>query len=189
MEREVATPWGGKPRQRMTMLRVIVLTGWGTCVLAPAPIGRGWKGLESQRHQARRERAAVRYERRPTGRRRTRIIRRFPKLSSGLLNGDAAGIGSWHASVLRLAFCRRQYGLTTAFSTPRAGLASMASGSCRAVVMPTRSDLLMSRGGFSSDEALRIGLVNGVSPDQLASSTYATRAILPTRVRRARSPP
>ena len=92
-----------------------------------------------------------------------------------MLNGATAGIGLVHALYCDLRFAADNTVFTTAFS--RRGLIAEHGISWmlpRIVGHANALDLLMSARRVSSDEALRIGLVNRLyPPDQLREKTYA----------------
>ena len=93
----------------------------------------------------------------------------------GMLNGATAGIGLVHALYCDLRFAADNTVFTTAFA--RRGLIAEHGISWmlpRIVGHANALDLLMSARRVSSDEALRIGLVNRLyPPDQLREQTYA----------------
>ncbi len=156
-------------------VRVIVLTGAGRAFCAGADM-EALKAIDPNDDQARREPAAVRHE--PpgrTGRRATATIRRSAKPVIGMLNGATAGIGLVHALYCDLRFAADNTVFTTAFA--RRGLIAEHGISWmlpRIVGHANALDLLMSARRVSSDEALRIGLVNRLyPPDQLREQTYA----------------
>ena len=99
----------------------------------------------------------------------------IPKPVIGMLNGATAGIGLVHALYCDLRFAADNTVLTTAFS--RRGLIAEHGISWmlpRIVGHANALDLLMSSRRVSSEEALRIGLVNRLyPPDQLREQTYA----------------
>jgi enoyl-CoA hydratase/carnithine racemase len=134
-------------------VRVIVLTGSGRAFCAGADM-EGLKGLD------------------PSDIRRGESV---PKPVIGMLNGATAGIGLVHALYCDLRFAADNTVFTTAFS--RRGLIAEHGISWmlpRIVGHANALDLLMSARRVSSDEALRIGLVNRLyPPDQLREQTYA----------------
>ena len=99
----------------------------------------------------------------------------IPKPVIGMLNGATAGIGLVHALYCDLRFAADNTVFTTAFS--RRGLIAEHGISWmlpRIVGHANALDLLMSARRVSSDEALRIGLVNRLyPPDKLREETYA----------------
>ena len=99
----------------------------------------------------------------------------IPKPVIGMLNGATAGIGLVHALYCDLRFAADNTVFTTAFS--RRGLIAEHGISWmlpRIVGHANALDLLMSSRRVSSEEALRIGLVNRLyPPDQLREQTYA----------------
>jgi enoyl-CoA hydratase/carnithine racemase len=92
-----------------------------------------------------------------------------------MLNGATAGIGLVHALYCDLRFAADNTVFTTAFS--RRGLIAEHGISWmlpRIVGHANALDLLMSARRVTSDEALRIGLVNRLyRPEELAEQTYA----------------
>ncbi len=99
----------------------------------------------------------------------------IPKPVIGMLNGATAGIGLVHALYCDLRFAADNTVFTTAFA--RRGLIAEHGISWmlpRIVGHANALDLLMSARRVSSEEALRIGLVNRLyPPDQLREQTYA----------------
>lgn len=93
----------------------------------------------------------------------------------GMLNGATAGIGLVHALYCDLRFAADNTVFTTAFS--RRGLIAEHGVSWmlpHIVGHANAMDLLLSARRVSSEEALRIGLVNRLCPpDQLREQTYA----------------
>jgi enoyl-CoA hydratase/carnithine racemase len=115
------------------------------------------------------------FSRRPDFQSRTTY---FPSLSKpviAMLNGATAGIGLIHALFCDLRFAAEDAVITTAFS--RIGLASeygMAWILNRVAGHGNAFDLLLSARKVKGPEAQRLGLVNGVHPqDKLAEATYA----------------
>src|SRR5260370_4247560 len=113
--------------------------------------------------------------RRPDWQTRYAYYPTIPKPVIGMLNGATAGIGLVHALYCDLRFAADNAVFTTAFS--RRGLIAEHGISWmlpRIVGHPNALDLLMSARRVSSDEALRIGLVNRLyPPEQLREQTYA----------------
>ncbi len=99
----------------------------------------------------------------------------IPKPVIGMLNGATAGIGLVHALYCDLRFAADNTVFTTSFA--RRGLIAEHGISWmlpRIVGHANALDLLMSARRVSSEEALRIGLVNRLyPPDQLREQTYA----------------
>src|SRR3984885_4190386 len=143
-------------------VRVIVLTGAGRAVFAGAGLG-GVRGVGPHKH------------RRPDWQTRYAFYPSIPKPVIGMLNGATAGIGLVHALYCDLRFAADNTVVTTAFA--RRGLIAEHGISWmlpRIVGHANAMDLLMSARRVSSEEALRIGLVNRLYPvDQLREQTYA----------------
>lgn len=99
----------------------------------------------------------------------------IPKPIIGMLNGATAGIGMVHALYCDVRFAADSAVFTTAFA--RRGLIAEHGISWmlpRIVGHANALDLLLSARRVSSDEALRMGLVNRLYPaDQLREQTYA----------------
>src|SRR5215475_7687042 len=99
----------------------------------------------------------------------------IPKSVIGMLNGAAAGIGLVHALYCDLRFAAAGAVFTTAFA--RRGLIAEHGISWmlpRIVGHANALDLLMSARRVSSDEALRMGLVNRLYPaEKLREETFA----------------
>jgi enoyl-CoA hydratase/carnithine racemase len=113
--------------------------------------------------------------RRPDWQTRYAYYPSIPKPIIAMLNGATAGIGLVHALYCDLRFAADNTVFTTAFS--RRGLIAEHGISWmlpRIVGHANALDPLMSARRVSSDEALRIGLVNRLyPPDQLREQTYA----------------
>ena len=113
--------------------------------------------------------------RRPDWQTRYAYYPSIPKPVIGMLNGATAGIGLVHALYCDLRFAADNTVFTTAFA--RRGLIAEHGISWmlpRIVGHANALDLLMSARRVSSEEALRIGLVNRLyPPDQLREQTYA----------------
>ena len=113
--------------------------------------------------------------RRPDWQTRYAYYPSIPKPVIGMLNGATAGIGLVHALYCDLRFAADNTVFTTAFA--RRGLIAEHGISWmlpRIVGHANALDLLMSARRVSSDEALRIGLVNRLyPPEQLREQTYA----------------
>ena len=111
----------------------------------------------------------------------------IPKPVIGMLNGATAGIGLVHALYCDLRFAADNTVFTTAFA--RRGLIAEHGISWmlpRIVGHANALDLLMSARRVSSEEALRIGLVNRLTrPTSCASRRLRMRAISPISSRRA----
>jgi len=114
--------------------------------------------------------------RRPDWQTRYAYYPSIPKPIIGMLNGATAGIRPRPRAVLRLALRRRQHRVHHSVSRA-AGLIAEHGISWmlpRIVGHANALDLLMSARRVSSDEALRIGLVNRLyPPEQLREQTYA----------------
>ena len=136
----------------------------------------GAEGARSQRRSgAPRALPPFDMNRRPDWQTRYAYYPSIPKPVIGMLNGATAGIGLVHALYCDLRFAADNTVFTTAFA--RRGLIAEHGISWmlpRIVGHANALDLLMSARRVSSDEALRIGLVNRLyPPDQLREQTYA----------------
>ena len=155
-------------------VRVIVLTGAGRAFCAGADMDV-LKTLDAEDIRRATNLPAFDMNRRPDWQTRYGYYPSIPKPIIGMLNGATAGIGFVHALYCDLRFAADNTVLTTAFS--RRGLIAEHGISWmlpRIVGHANALDLLMSARRVSSDEALRIGLVNRLyPPDQLAEQTYA----------------
>jgi enoyl-CoA hydratase/carnithine racemase len=155
-------------------VRVIVLTGSGRAFCAGADM-EALKGLDP--NEVRRAESVPPFDmnRRPDWQTRYAYYPSIPKPIIAMLNGATAGIGLVHALYCDLRFAADNIVFTTAFS--RRGLIAEHGISWmlpRIVGHANALDLLMSARRVSSDEALRIGLVNRLyPPDQLREQTYA----------------
>ena len=154
-------------------VRVIVLTGAGRAFCA----GADMEALkEINPNDIRRgENTPFDMNRRADWQTRYAYYPAIPKPVIGMLNGATAGIGLVHALYCDLRFAADNTVFTTAFA--RRGLIAEHGISWmlpRIVGHANALDLLMSARRVSSDEALRIGLVNRLyPPDQLREQTYA----------------
>jgi len=154
-------------------VRVVVLTGAGRAFCAGADM-EGLKGIDP--NEVRRgENTPFDMNRRADWQARYAYYPAIPKPVIGMLNGATAGIGLVHALYCDLRFAADNTVFTTAFS--RRGLIAEHGISWmlpRIVGHANALDLLMSSRRVSSEEALRIGLVNRLyAPDQLREQTYA----------------
>nr|WP_283815159.1 enoyl-CoA hydratase [Bradyrhizobium sp. JYMT SZCCT0180] len=154
-------------------VRVIVLTGAGRAFCAGADM-EGLKGIDPNEIR-RGENTPFDMNRRADWQTRYAYYPAIPKPVIGMLNGATAGIGLVHALYCDLRFAADNTVFTTAFS--RRGLIAEHGISWmlpRIVGHANALDLLMSSRRVSSEEALRIGLVNRLyAPDQLREQTYA----------------
>ena len=155
-------------------VRVIVLTGAGRAFCAGADMD-ALKGLDPDDVSRNATVPPFDMNRRPDWQARYAYYPSIPKPVIGMLNGATAGIGLVHALYCDLRFAADNTVFTTAFS--RRGLIAEHGISWmlpRIVGHANALDLLMSARRVTSDEALRIGLVNRLyPPDQLAEQTYA----------------
>jgi enoyl-CoA hydratase/carnithine racemase len=156
-------------------VRVIVLTGAGRGFCAGADMD-ALKGLDpNDIRRAETGVPAFDMNRRPDWQTRYGYYPSIAKPIIGMLNGATAGIGLVHALYCDLRFAADNTVFTTAFS--RRGLIAEHGISWmlpRIVGHANALDLLMSARRVSSEEALRIGLVNRLYPaDQLREQTYA----------------
>ena len=169
-------------------VRVIVLTGAGRAFCAGADMD-ALKGLDPDDIRRAESLPPFDMNRRPDWQTRYAYYPSIPKPVIGMLNGATAGIGLVHALYCDLRFAADNTVFTTAFS--RRGLIAEHGISWmlpRIVGHANALDLLMSARRVSSDEALRIGLVNRLyPPDSCASRPMPMRAISPISSRRARS--
>ncbi len=161
-----ATPW--RPRSRDDNVRVIVLTGAGRAFCAGADMD-ALKGLDPDDIKRAGTLPPFDMNRRPDWQARYAYYPSIAKPVIAMLNGATAGIGLVHALYCDLRFAADNTVFTTAFS--RRGLIAEHGISWmlpRIVGHANALDLLMSARRVSSDEALRIGLVNRLyPPDQL----------------------
>jgi enoyl-CoA hydratase/carnithine racemase len=155
-------------------VRVIVLTGAGRAFCAGADMD-ALKGLDPDDVKRAANLPAFDMNRRPDWQTRYGYYPSIPKPIIGMLNGATAGIGLVHALYCDLRFAADNTVFTTAFS--RRGLIAEHGISWmlpRIVGHANALDLLMSARRVSSEEALRIGLVNRLyPPDQLREQTYS----------------
>jgi len=154
-------------------VRVIVLTGEGRAFCAGGDI----TGFRSENPSQLLEKLPRAYDfsRRPDYQSRTAYFPALSKPVIAMLNGATAGIGLAHALFCDLRFAAQDAVMTTALS--RMGLASeygMAWVLNRVVGHANALDLLLSGRKVKGEEALRLGLVNQIHPnDTLAEATYA----------------
>jgi enoyl-CoA hydratase/carnithine racemase len=155
-------------------VRVIVLTGAGRAFCAGADMD-ALKGLDPDDIRRAASLPPFDMNRRPDWQARYAYYPSIPKPVIGMLNGATAGIGLVHALYCDLRFAADNTVFTTAFS--RRGLIAEHGISWmlpRIVGHANALDLLMSARRVSSEEALRIGLVNRLCPpEQLREQTYA----------------
>ena len=155
-------------------VRVIVLTGAGRGFCAGADMD-ALKGLDPDDIKRAGTLPPFDMNRRPDWQARYAYYPSIAKPVIAMLNGATAGIGLVHALYCDLRFAADNTVFTTAFS--RRGLIAEHGISWmlpRIVGHANALDLLMSERRVSSDEALRIGLVNRLyPPDQLREQTYA----------------
>jgi len=155
-------------------VRVIVLTGSGRAFCAGADMD-ALKELDPEDIKRAQSLPPFDMNRRPDWQARYSYYPSIPKPVIGMLNGATAGIGLVHALYCDLRFAADNTVFTTAFS--RRGLIAEHGISWmlpRIVGHANALDLLMSARRVSSEEALRIGLVNRLyPPDQLREKTYA----------------
>src|SRR3954453_20122564 len=153
---------------------VIGLTGSGRAFCAGADMD-ALKGLDPEDIRRAQNLPPFDMNRRPDWQARYAYYPSIPKPVIGMLNGATAGIGLVHALYCDLRFAADNTVFTTAFS--RRGLIAEHGISWmlpRIVGHANALDLLMSARRVSSEEALRIGLVNRLyAPDQLREQTYA----------------
>src|SRR6202051_1109579 len=155
-------------------VRVIVLTGSGRAFCAGADMD-ALKGLDPDDIKRAQSLPPFDMNRRPDWQARYAYYPSIPKPWIGILNGAAAGIGLVHALYCDLRFAADNTVFTTAFA--RRGLIAEHGISWmlpRIVGHPHALDLLMSARRVSSEEALRINLVNRLyPPEQLREQTLA----------------
>jgi enoyl-CoA hydratase/carnithine racemase len=155
-------------------IRVIVLTGAGRAFCAGADMD-ALKTIDPEAIRRADNIPAFDMNRRPDWQTRYAYYPSIPKPVIGMLNGATAGIGLVHALYCDLRFAAEGAVFTTAFS--RRGLIGEHGISWmlpRIVGHANALDLLMSARRVSSDEALRIGLVNRLYPlEKLREETYA----------------
>jgi enoyl-CoA hydratase/carnithine racemase len=155
-------------------VRVIVLTGAGRAFCAGADMD-ALKGLDPEDIRRGQNLPPFDMNRRPDWQTRYGYDPSIPKPVIGMINGATAGIGLVHALYCDVRFAADNTVFTTAFS--RRGLIAEHGISWmlpRIVGHANALDLLMSARRVSSEEALRIGLVNRLyPPDQLREQTFA----------------
>lgn len=158
-----------------TEARVMLITGAGRGFCAGADMD-ALKGLDPADIKKRgNEIPAFDMNRRPDWQSRYGFYPSIAKPIIGMLNGATAGIGLVHALYCDVRFAADNTVFTTAFS--RRGLIAEHGISWmlpHIVGHANALDLLLSARRVSSEEALRIGLVNRLyAPDQLREQTYA----------------
>jgi enoyl-CoA hydratase/carnithine racemase len=155
-------------------VRVIVLTGAGRAFCAGADMD-ALKGLDPSDLRRAENIPPFDMNRRPDWQTRYAYYPSIGKPVIAMLNGATAGIGLVHALYCDLRFAADNTVFTTAFA--RRGLIAEHGISWmlpRIVGHANALDLLMSARRVSSEEALRIGLVNRIyPPEQLREQTYA----------------
>ena len=155
-------------------VRVIVLTGAGRAFCAGADMD-ALQGLDPSDIRRAENVPPFDMNRRPDWQTRYGYYPSIPKPVIGMLNGAAAGIGLVHALYCDLRFAADNTVFTTAFAR-RGLIAEHGIGWMlpRIVGHANALDLLMSARRVSSEEALRINLVNRIyPPEQLREETYA----------------
>jgi len=172
MERDVRDAMGRAAAD--DNVRVIVLTGAGRAFCAGADMD-ALKGLDPADIRRAENIPPFDMNRRPDWQSRYGYYPSIGKPIIAMLNGAAAGIGLVHALYCDLRFAADNTVFTTAFA--RRGLIAEHGMSWmlpRIVGHANALDLLMSARRVSSEEALRIGLVNRLySPERLREETYA----------------
>ena len=155
-------------------VRVIVLTGAGRAFCAGADMD-ALKGLDPSDMKRADNIPPFDMNRRPDWQARYAYYPSIEKPVIGMLNGATAGIGLVHALYCDLRFAADNTVFTTAFA--RRGLIAEHGISWmlpRIVGHANALDLLMSARRVSSEEALRMNLVNRLyPPEQLREETYA----------------
>ena len=155
-------------------VRVIVLTGAGRAFCAGADM-EALKTIDPDAMRRAENIPPFDMNRRPDWQTRYAYYPSIPKPVIGMLNGATAGIGLVHALYCDLRFAAEGAVFTTAFA--RRGLIAEHGISWmlpRIVGHANALDLLMSARRVSSDEALRIGLVNRLYPaEKLREENYA----------------
>ena len=155
-------------------VRVIVLTGAGRAFCAGADM-EALKTIDPDAMRRAENIPPFDMNRRPDWQTRYAYYPSIPKPVIGMLNGATAGIGLVHALYCDLRFAAEGAVFTTAFA--RRGLIAEHGISWmlpRLVGHANALDLLMSARRVSSDEALRMGLVNRLCPpEKLREETYA----------------
>jgi len=155
-------------------VRVIVLTGAGRAFCAGADM-EALKTIDPDAMRRAENIPPFDMNRRPDWQTRYAYYPSIPKPVIGMLNGATAGIGLVHALYCDLRFAAEGAVFTTAFA--RRGLIAEHGISWmlpRIVGHANALDLLMSARRVSSEEALRMGLVNRLYPaEKLREETYA----------------
>ncbi|KIZ41176.1 MULTISPECIES: enoyl-CoA hydratase [Rhodopseudomonas] len=155
-------------------VRVIVLTGAGRAFCAGADM-EVLQQIDPDDIRKSESLPGFDMNRRPDWQARYSYYPSIAKPIIGMLNGATAGIGLVHALYCDIRFAADNTVFTTSFA--RRGLIAEHGISWmlpRIVGHANALDLLLSARRVSSDEALRIGLVNRLySPDQLREQTYA----------------
>ena len=155
-------------------VRVIVLTGAGRAFCAGADM-EALKAIDPDAMRRAENIPPFDMNRRSDWQTRYAYYPSIPKPVIGMLNGATAGIGLVHALYCDLRFAVDGAVFTTAFA--RRGLIAehgIAWMLPRIVGHANALDLLMSARRVSSDEALRIGLVNRVcAAEKLREETFA----------------
>jgi enoyl-CoA hydratase/carnithine racemase len=155
-------------------VRVIVLTGAGRAFCAGADMD-ALKGLDPADIRRADNLPPFDMNRRPDWQTRYGFYPSIGKPVIAMLNGATAGIGLVHALYCDLRFAADNTVFTTAFAR-RGLIAEHGIGWMlpRIVGHANALDLLMSARRVSSEEALRIGLVNRLyAPERLREETYA----------------
>jgi len=155
-------------------VRVIVLTGAGRAFCAGADMD-ALKGLDPADIRRAENIPPFDMNRRADWQTRYGFYPSIPKPIIAMLNGATAGIGLVHALYCDLRFAADNTVFTTSFA--RRGLIAEHGISWmlpRIIGHANALDLLLSARRVSSEEALRIGLVNRLySPEKLPEETYA----------------
>jgi enoyl-CoA hydratase/carnithine racemase len=155
-------------------VRVIVLTGAGRAFCAGADM-EVLKQIDPSDIRKAESLPPFDMNRRPDWQARYSFYPSIGKPVIGMLNGATAGIGLVHALYCDVRFAADNTVFTTSFA--RRGLIAEHGISWmlpRIVGHANALDLLLSARRVSSDEALRIGLVNRLYPaEQLREQTYA----------------
>jgi enoyl-CoA hydratase/carnithine racemase len=155
-------------------VRVIVLTGACRAFCAGADM-EALKTIDPDAMRRAENIPPFDMNRRPDWQTRYAYYPSIPKPVIGMLNGATAGIGLVHALYCDLRFAAEGAVFTTAFA--RRGLIAEHGISWmlpRLVGHANALDLLMSARRVSSDEALRMGLVNRLCPpEKLREETHA----------------
>lgn len=155
-------------------IRVIVLTGAGRAFCAGADM-EALKTIDPDAMRRAENIPPFDMNRRSDWQSRYAYFPSIPKPVIGMLNGATAGIGLVHALYCDVRFAAEGAVFTTAFA--RRGLIAEHGISWmlpRLVGHANALDLLMSARRVSSDEALRMGLVNRLYPaEKLREETYA----------------